>query len=145
MIKIGFSGTRFGMTAAQKSRLEEELRVLLKEDPNIEFHHGDCVGADDEAHETAKAMCMYIIIHPPENSSLRAFRAGDEMREPYPYIVRDRNIVYESQILIAAPKTENEKLRGSGTWATIRFAKKQNKKVIIINPDGTKNEDYTAI
>jgi hypothetical protein len=37
--------------------------------------------------------------------------------------------------LIAAPKGP-EQFQGSGTWQTIRWAKRWNKIVIIINPEG---------
>ncbi len=38
---IGFTGTRYGMTVAQR----RILRLLLANGAGREFHHGDCVGA----------------------------------------------------------------------------------------------------
>ena len=40
-----------------------------------------------------------------------------------------------SDILIATPKEKEEQLR-SGTWATIRYAKKTKKIVFLVYPDG---------
>lgn len=60
------------------------------------------------------------------------------MREPAPYIVRDHAIVDEVQFLIGCPRKDIEELR-SGTWATIRYARKQRRNlncIILIYPDG---------
>jgi hypothetical protein len=47
-VSFGFTGTRQGMTAEQKS----VLRNLLGGGAG-EFHHGDCIGADSEGHDIA--------------------------------------------------------------------------------------------
>lgn len=44
----------------------------------------------------------------------------------------------------AAPKDFKEELR-SGTWATIRYAVKQQKRVIIIFPDGSTGEGHEHV
>jgi predicted Rossmann fold nucleotide-binding protein DprA/Smf involved in DNA uptake len=49
---------------------------------------------------------------------------------------RNRDIVDAAAVLIAAPKEMTETLR-SGTWATVRYARKQGKQVWIVWPDGT--------
>jgi len=50
-MKVGFTGTQAGLTPKQKL----ELRSLLMDyrDDITEFHHGDCIGADADAHEIA--------------------------------------------------------------------------------------------
>jgi hypothetical protein len=53
-----------------------------------------------------------------------------------PYLVRNHEIVDDSQVLIAAPKEFTEQLR-SGTWATIRYARKIGRTVRIVFPDGS--------
>lgn len=75
-----------------------------------------------------------IIIHPPINSSKRAWKNGILKKEKE-YLDRNHDIVDCSDILITCPKEDVEQLR-SGTWATIRYAKKSNKKTIIIYPSG---------
>lgn len=77
-----------------------------------------------------------IIVHPPKNNTMRSYCKGDVIKEEKEYIKRNHNIVDESDMLVAFPSTKSEILR-SGTWATIRYARKQNKLVLIIFPDGS--------
>jgi predicted Rossmann fold nucleotide-binding protein DprA/Smf involved in DNA uptake len=56
------------------------------------------------------------------------------LREPLPYLERNHAIVNESDFLIAAPDGP-ETLR-SGTWATVRYARKVGKRVLVIMPNG---------
>jgi hypothetical protein len=122
-MKIGFTGTQHGMSKFQKKL----LRRLLDNDLD-EFHHGDCVGADAEAHniaDTERCACA-IVIHPPSDSRKRAFKKvhdQDQMIKPKPYIQRNKDIVNAVDLLIAAPRSNKEELR-SGTWSTVRYAKK---------------------
>lgn len=55
--------------------------------------------------------------------------------EPKPYLVRNKDIVNASEGMLAAPRGPEE-LR-SGTWSTIRYARKCRKKVLIMWPDGS--------
>lgn len=141
-MKIGFTGTQIGMTDAQK----ESFLKLITELKITEFHHGDCVGADEDAHNIVVQYFINlfvnekikgkIVIHPPKNSSKRAFCKAIEIREPKEYLKRNHDIVDETQALIGTPKEPTEQLR-SGTWATIRYGKKlDNKYVYIIYPYG---------
>lgn len=133
MYEIGFTGTQVGMTAAQRNTFKNLLSALR---PSI-LHHGDCIGADAQAHVLAKSVKTAIVIHPPSDNSKRAYCKGAvATREPKPYLKRNADIVTESEALIAAPKEFDEQLR-SGTWATIREAKRQQKVATIIYPDGT--------
>jgi len=120
------------MTDAQRERLE---RHVLKEPP-AEFHHGDCVGADKQAHYIVSNWNIRTIGHPPSSFSLRAWCECDERREFKDYHARDRDIVDETDYLIAAPKSAAEEQR-SGTWYTIRYARLKGKPVFIILPDGS--------
>jgi hypothetical protein len=133
-MKIGFTGTQQGMTPAQ----EKTFKDLIKRLNPTEFHHGDCVGADLHAHYLIKYLFPFvkIKIHPPLDSSKRAFAEGHSKYIPKPYLERNKAIVNMTNSLIATPKTKDEQLR-SGTWSTIRYAKSSNKKVYIINPDGS--------
>lgn len=101
--------------------------------PETAVHHGDCVGADAEFHDIAWGMC-FIIVHPPIEDMYRAFCiAPDKTLEPRPYLARNKDIVNQSDILIAAPNTLVEEWR-SGTWSTVRYARKMGKPVIILDP-----------
>lgn len=136
-MKIGFTGTQKGMNIYQKE-LFLSILSAVKDETNS-FHHGDCIGADKEAHDLVDARIDrwlfkgVIVIHPPSDSKKRAFCTTTEiyMRKPKPYIERNKDIVNEIDILIACPKSPKEELR-SGTWATIRYARKQGKPVFIL-------------
>jgi len=150
---LGFTGTQEGATDKQLTYFYKYVRDEL----NVDFfHHGDCRGADAQANHTIERINQYyrdkrttirnqikIIIHPPTNPSKRAFCKPPvfdaqpyETRKPRPYLDRNHDIVNESQLLIAIPSTFAEELR-SGTWATVRYAVKQGKPVLIIYPDGS--------
>jgi hypothetical protein len=57
----------------------------------------------------------------------------DEVREAKHPLERNHDIVDQTDFMIAAPFTESEVLR-SGTWSTIRYARKQGKEVYIFTP-----------
>ncbi len=128
-MKIGFTGTQIGMSDNQKLQFVLDLKELNP----AEFHHGDCIGADAEAHDIVREFfpnCV-IIGHPPINRSKRAFKKCDILRGPGEYIDRNHNIVNETDVIFATPKTDMEELR-SGTWATVRYSKKSGKDPIIL-------------
>ena len=125
---VGFTGSRHGMTTEQQMLVRE---ALLSLEPTA-VHHGDCVGADAEFHKIALELKIKIVIHPPVDFKFRAFCEGaEEEWTKREYLERDRDIVECSDALIAAPKSKEEELR-SGTWYTIRYARKTNKKVTIV-------------
>lgn len=122
-MKVGFTGTRLGMSQHQKEQF-----VLKLYDLGIhEFHHGDCIGADADAHDIVRLFFpnVKIVVHPPYKTKTQAFKTGDESRFPAPYITRDRAIVNETEYLIGSPHCA-EIIR-SGTWTTIRYARKTGK------------------
>lgn len=141
MIHIGFTGTSHGMTAFQKERFEQVVQIMHP----THFHHGDCVGADAEAHAIVLGLGMTIIIHPPRNDKARAFCNGSRkyggsfdgqvtVLKPKDYLARNHDIVDASRLLYACPRSFTEELR-SGTWATVRYARKRGKDVCIIYPE----------
>lgn len=129
---VGMTGTRNGCTRAQKLTA---ARALLELDA-VELHHGDCVGADYEMALLAHAMGIRVIAHPPDNDSNRAWAVNDECRETKPYLERNHDIVDECDWLLAFPGEMSERVR-SGTWATIRYARREKKNHRIILPDGS--------
>lgn len=140
MRRIGFTGTQHGMTEPQFSAL---LRLFKVEDNDyegrVEFHHGDCIGADEEADAEAWGMNWRVILHPPIENRKRAYCESHEERIALPYLVRNHAIVDETEALYATPHGPEE-LR-SGTWATIRYARKAGKPVHIVWPDGTESNE----
>jgi len=136
-MKIGFTGTQKGLTVDQYSTFIQLLKWYDEILYITEFHHGDCIGADEEAHNLVHRLMddTIIIVHPPINGSKRAFCKGDETRKQKDYLDRNHDIVDETELLIACPKESEEVLR-SGTWSTIRYARKMKKKLRIILPNG---------
>lgn len=132
-MKVGFSGTQQGMTPEQMETLRWAFSVLTYP---IEFHHGDCIGADEEAHLIVRGFPSKVVGHPPVKENKRAFCEFDEEREPKEYLKRNWDIAEETDILFITPKEDKERKIGSGTWATYRYARKQGKPVLIILPDG---------
>lgn len=138
-LKVGFTGTRNGMTEAQA----EVFRVLLSSLKATEFHHGDCVGADDQAANIAHDLTITIVIHPPLDTTLAA--GNKHATKTFPakgHLARNRCIVENTDVLIGTPKEMGHQTSG-GTWYTIDYAKTEEKIVFIIFPDGkvTKYEE----
>lgn len=135
-LHVGFTGTRKGMTFVQR----RTLRDLLWDIKATDFEHGDCVGADEQAHAIANVNRTRIHIRPCTITDQRAFcitRLGIDIHyPPKPPIERNHDIVDASHVLIATPGEMAEQLR-SGTWSTVRYARKRGKRVIIIFPDGS--------
>jgi hypothetical protein len=133
-ISVGITGTQKGLTEAQFAALE----LLLPHMGMTEIHAGDCVGVDAEIVTYVKEALPSVktVGHPPTIADKRAFLEYDEERAPKDYLVRNHAIVDAADYLVACPKEDEEVLR-SGTWATVRYARKTGKTVVIIKPDGT--------
>ena len=136
-MKIGFTGTRRGCTPAQYERLRVGLAVMMNHARgNIELHHGDCRGADEEAHELARALCFpYIEIHPPINPIVRAFCEGNKVNDPIPYVQRNQAIVKVADVLVACPQGNSITRIGGTSW-TVKHARKMGKAIVIVWPNG---------
>lgn len=101
-----------------------------------EAHHGLCVGADEQF----DAMLAYSIGcvvhgHPPINRSKMADITCDVMHEAKEYLPRNRDIVDATTWLMAAPKGPEE--QRSGTWSTVRYARRLGRSITIVMPDAT--------
>lgn len=118
-MKIGFTGTRKGLTPIQKLRLKFYLQEHLQEIEEV--HHGDCTGADAEFHGLCEELRIKIVIHPPLNPDHRAFCKSDYILPVDAYLIRNTHIVDSCDTLLATPKGLSEEQR-SGTWHAIRYA-----------------------
>jgi hypothetical protein len=136
--RIGFTGTQRGMTDAQKKAVREIIFTL----GTIEqAHHGDCIGADADFHEISIDLDIPVVLHPPVNESKRAFCQGATLTNPAKeYLDRNNDIVDSSSILIATPSGQTEKRR-SGTWATVRYARKRRRVIYLVFPEGSVQEE----
>lgn len=138
-MKVGFTGTRKGMTANQKKAFAYSLDRF---GPVTEFHHGCCLGADADAHNIAHRFGIPIHAHPPKNPKLRMdycdYRSAQVIFPKALYLVRNQNIINNTDILIACPKETKEPVAGrgrpGGTWYTIGYARLQKHTVVILYP-----------
>lgn len=130
-MKVGFTGTQKGMTDYQKSVITK----WLESHGVTELHHGDCLGADEQIHHIARGQNIMVVTHPPLNPAKRAFCRVPGDRELKPYLERNHDIVDETEYLIAATRTNMEEMR-SGTWATVRYARRMHKPIWIVTPNG---------
>lgn len=145
-MRIGFTGTQRGMTVPQMMTLSGMISWVINkysdypDDGEDSAHHGDCIGADAQFHEIIRwkkeTKGFKIHIHSPTNTSKQAFCQGDVWHNPKPYMERNDDIVRKAEFMFGAPGEMTEELR-SGTWATIRRARKARKNLWIVYPDGT--------
>lgn len=135
-MEIGFTGTSRGMTQLQVAtvfRLFQELKVK-------KIHLGDCVGADTQAYHLAHPLGIIRVGHPPIDPKARSFLGYEHLWQEKAYLRRDVDIAKEGKDgLIATPVGYKEVLRGEdgGTWSTIRYARKFQRNIWIVWPDGT--------
>jgi hypothetical protein len=123
---LSFSGSSTrGWTTRQRDRVHE----ILEEFRPIVVH-GACVMQDDQFDSLAHSMGLTRFVFPsnhPTKSALSTCLARGgriyESREPMHPLKRNPLIVQASNRFIATPKEQHEVLR-SGTWATIRYARK---------------------
>lgn len=133
MIKLGFTGTRYIPTKYQFGALHQLLDTYIEGGEPVRGHHGGCVGADAAFHRMCVQRGMFMVLHPPTDSRRQGIIIADEVRPRFPFLVRNHHIVDATDVLIAMPAQAQEILR-SGTWATVRYARKNNFSVIIIPP-----------
>lgn len=150
-IHVGFTGTRFGMTDAQRltviRTLEDQLdETMIAARTGFVAHHGDCEGADSQFHAivlwTFRPIGSFIEVHPgPDGDPHRAWNGSyDRIHPPAPHMKRNAAIVAVSQIMIAAPFEDEPQSRG-GTWATIGMARKAlkrspSRRLYVVGRDG---------
>jgi len=142
-MEVGFTGTRRGMTAAQKIVTFDLLRQIDDTfQETIVVHHGCCIGSDEEFAEKCDSMGFDVIGHPPTVTSFMSRRATDLsiLRAPAPYAIRNQAIVDASGVMIATPR-ESQPQPVGGTWMTIRMALRALRasklvRLHVIGPDG---------
>lgn len=118
-------------------QLETVREVMMKWVHNGRLFHGACHGADRQAHTLwSSAREMF-----PSNESQHRWahsasgpKDAIHIIDPNP-LRRNRTMVDFGDLVLAAP-SGGETLR-SGTWATIRYARKCKTPVIICWPDGS--------
>lgn len=141
-VKIGFTGTRRGMTAEQKREVSGFL-CALKDDLRLKTVHGDRVGADADFHSICREEDIWVQQRPCTLTEFRAYTDAPEIEGPQDPLLRNRRIVRGCDVLLACPSSMTEQGHG-GTWYTIREGRRKNKQVVIVYPDGTIVEDCSG-
>lgn len=138
-MKTGFTGSRNGMTDIQRTT----IKLWLVQTCASEAHHGDCIGADADFHAICVELGVDVVVHPPSKEKSRAnCRPVSATRLPLPYLQRNQRIVRSTVALIAAVSGP-ERVR-SGTWATIRFARKLRRPIMLVHADGQVTNENDA-
>jgi hypothetical protein len=138
MNSIAFTGTSRLQNPAKAHALIYETILALALTARVdEFHSGGAYGADTKAAIIAHALYPEAahILHVPYgcywNERLTDLVKFDEVRYITDgYMKRNDSLVASASRLIAFPKTADEELR-SGTWATIRRARKAGVPVLM--------------
>jgi len=134
---VCFTGTREGMTLGQMGAVRE----LLDQARPDRVHHGCAEGADREFH--AMTVAGTRDLYPCNVEQYEWARAncaaGDVIHPIEAPLVRNRQMVDKSTLIIAAPRTRVEEQR-SGTWATVRYARRVKRDrlhvvLAVIGPD----------
>lgn len=143
---IGFTGTRRGLTPAQLDTFHQ----LVGEIQPREFHHGSCLGADEDAALSVSFRSDIrtdIMAWPGKPASgganeflsQRAIEASNYVMREMTHFARNREIVKAATHVIGCPwqASRPPKGTGGGTWYTLEQGEKAGKVVIVIWPDGT--------
>jgi hypothetical protein len=139
--RLGFSGTRHGMTSQQMQIVNDILNHFYVSGVEQEFHAGMCEGSDEESTQLADSIGYHTIGHP---SSMHVPRGEfyDTELAAKPPLDRNKDIVDIVDYMIFTPKsmTMPRSLRGQGTWWTIKYTEGLKKPRVIIYQDGSFEE-----
>lgn len=141
---IGFTGTRNGLTAPQRSTLEQYIATaadyLKTSNRELRAIHGDCIGADADFDKVCREQGIHTECLPCYLDNMRAY-CTEAIAPPMAPMARNRQIAELSDVVFGCPPNFDRIKKGSGTWATIGFTKRYHTTVIIVFPDGsTKTE-----
>jgi hypothetical protein len=108
------------------------------------MHNGACFGADQEAWELADLRVWRFIFWPSNVEQAQwavdVLRPQDTRMVTLPPLERNHRMVDDCIALLAAPSSRREELR-SGTWATVRYARKCKVRRYMAWPDGSITEE----
>lgn len=130
---VGFTGTR-NISKVSKERLsqleDQVMAIWIGNNFKVVAVHGGAIGADTLFHEICTNNDIPLHCRP---AYVETNLCGCDFEYfPEPPLSRNKKIVDDCDILIALPiDPEVEELR-SGTWSTIRLARKVGKQIIII-------------
>lgn len=137
---------RLAVTATQGGGTPEQLweaANFLQSCVELEeFHHGGCVGGDEELAFLVSRMLPHVQVHlhpgsTPEKYATYAYDISSwVVYDAKDNLERNQDMVNATDHLLGMPGEAEEILR-SGTWATIRYARKAGRPHTLLYPDGT--------
>jgi hypothetical protein len=125
------------MTSAQSAGVAQQLEGAEM------LHHGSCIGADFEVAVIARKLGMHIESHPANDVPAHkvADAPADIRYPPRRAKARNQEIVNLCDRLVAAPRGPEKSNLRSGTWMTVRMARRAKKPIVLVWPDGTVEEE----
>jgi hypothetical protein len=132
---LGFTGTQRGCVESQLDALHDVLEHFA---PRV-LHHGDCIGGDAQAHAKARELGIAVALHPPDDGRKRAWctmLVGETTHTPRHFLDRNADIVFAAPVLVACPAEETGEVLRSGTWSTVRAARRRGRYIVIVRPSG---------
>lgn len=123
------------MTDQQKAGVEKLLDKFCIDADDLVVH-GDCIGADTDFDAICKARGIPRRARPCTIEDMRANCDAEDVYRVQNPMDRNRLIVDDADIMFACPPNFTRIKRGSGTWATIGFAAREDVETYIIYPDG---------
>ena len=136
---FGFTGSRRHPSVVRITKLILVMKALRIFGYGV-LHHGDCIGCDRTAHLVAAGRALKVVIHPPKLVRFRAHceriekKLVLEVKPVKDYLRRNLDIVAASELLVGMPTDPDpaSEVQRSGTWATIRYARKAEKPRILL-------------
>lgn len=136
---VAFTGTRAGLQPEQHNTLDRYFESLPDDTVLL---HGGCVGADADAHESWLLLEREMEIFPQSKQpilvapNLIGARRHKPCHDP---LERNREMVQRATHLVACPA--GPEIMRSGTWSTVRYARRLSLPITIIWPNGSVTQE----
>lgn len=145
MIEVGFTGTRAVLTLAQHTNLVAELKSL-RERTDL-MVNGCCEGSDRIAWLIWRDLGGRFRYRPGDRDqwlwARDVCREQDDLFAPTGYMDRNTAIA-RSDVVVATPHEDFEVQR-SGTWSTVRRARRANSSLVVLLPCGQVNRERASV
>lgn len=145
-MRLSFTGSRLGLTDAAFDALYRRLAEYRRYHKEVRGSHGGCIGGDRLFHEFLRELwgeAAFLTIHPASNvpPSLQDLSDADDLLAPAHSRDRNEAIVLAARhgVLVACPWAPEgaAESRRSGTWQTIRMARRLLGGCVLVLPDGS--------
>lgn len=138
---VGFSGTSRKPLPKAQGRALRVVLDGLKGDGIRWLGTGMAQHGDAQANTLARRLGYATRGYPMTGNPHPPLFFVDWKQEAKPPLERDEDIAIDCDVLVACPRGPESTLPRSGTWATIRRARKWKRRIIIVWPDGSLTEE----